>query len=275
MMTQDGRHEKERSEVNTIAVDLGAQGVDDGIHSVNAHLLLESLMAKRSRFFYGWLILGCAVLVMALASGTRMSFGIAMLPLSEQFGWTRTMLSTIALMTGIIGGLLQMVMGLLVDRYGARRLLGSGVALLGLGVWLLTVSTTVWQFSLAYGVLVGVGMAATQQVVTATLVANWFERHRGFAQSLLATAGAIGWMMVVPANMFIERTYNWTTMYRIMGTVLLVIVVPTIWIFIRNRPEDIGMQPYGADHATPTPEPTTATSAGTPLSQAVRTMQMR
>jgi sugar phosphate permease len=231
-------------------------------------------MAKRSRFFYGWLILGWAVLVMALASGTRMSFGIAMRPLSEQFGWTRTMLSTIALMTGIIGGLLQMGMGLLVDRYGARRLLGSGVVLLGLGVWLLTVSTTVWQFGLAYGVLVGVGMAATQQVVTSALVANWFERNRGFAQSLLATAGAIGWMIVVPANMFIERTYDWTTMYRIMGTVLLVVVVPAILICIRNRPEDVGMQPYGADDATPTPGPTTTASAGIPLSQAVRTMQM-
>ena len=57
-----------------------------------------------------------------------------------------------AAMTGIIGGLLQMGMGLLVDRYGARRLLGSGVVLLGLGVWLLTVSTTVWQFGLAYGI---------------------------------------------------------------------------------------------------------------------------
>jgi hypothetical protein len=90
----------------------------------------------------------------------------------------------------------------------------------------------------------------------------------------MATAGAIGWMMVVPANMFIERTYNWMTMYRIMGTVLLVVVVPTIWIFIRNRPEDMGMQPYGADGATPMPEPTTASSAGIPLSQAVRTMQM-
>src|SRR5687767_5515680 len=147
-------------------------------------------MAKRSLFFYGWFILGWAVLVMALASGTRMSFGIAMLPLSEQFGWTRTMLSTIALMTGMIGGLLQMVMGVFVDRYGAQRLLGCGVALLGLGVWLLTVSTTVWQFGLAYGVLVGVGMAATQQVVTSALVANWFLRNRGFAQSLLATAAA-------------------------------------------------------------------------------------
>jgi sugar phosphate permease len=150
-------------------------------------MLLESLMAKRSRFFYGWFILGWAVLVMALASGTRMSFGIAMLPLSEQFGWTRTILSTIALITGIIGGLLQMVMGVLVDRCGARCLLGFGVVLLGLGVWLLTVSTTVWQFGLAYGVLVGIGMAATQQVVTSTLVANWFQAPCSIIRLLTST----------------------------------------------------------------------------------------
>ena len=231
-------------------------------------------MAKRSLFFYGWFILGCAVLVMALASGTRMSFGIAMLPLSEQFGWTRTILSTIALITGIIAGLLQMVMGLLVDRYGARRLLGYGVTLLGIGVWLLTASTTVWHFGLAYGILVGVGMAATQQVVTSALVANWFQRNRGFAQSLLGSAAAVGWMLVVPANMFIERTYNWMTMYRIMGTVLLVLVVPLIFVFIRNRPEDVGMQPYGADDSTPTPGPTSTAPAGIPISQAVRTAQM-
>jgi sugar phosphate permease len=231
-------------------------------------------MVKRSLFFYGWVILGCAVLVMALASGTRMSFGIAMLPLSEQFGWTRTMLSTIALMTGIIGGLLQMVMGILVDRYGARRLLSCGVALLGLGVWLLTVSTTVWQFGLAYGVLVGVGMAATQQVVTSTLVANWFQRHRGFAQSLLGSAAAVGWMLVVPANMFVERMYNWMTMYRTMGTILLVLVVPVILLFIRNRPEDLGMQPYGAEDSAPTPGPSNPAPAGIPISQAVHTAQM-
>ena len=231
-------------------------------------------MANRSLFFYGWFILGCAVLVMALASGTRMSFGIAMVPLSEQFGWTRTILSTIALMTGIIGGLLQMVMGVLVDRYGARRLLGTGVILLGIGVWLLTVSTTVWQFGLAYGILAGVGMSATQQVVTSTLVANWFQSYRGFAQSLLGSAAAVGWMIVVPANMFVERTYNWMTMYRIMGTILLVLVVPVIFLFIRNRPEDMGMQPLGAGDSTPSSRATNTAPAGMPMSEAIRTAQM-
>ena len=70
-----------------------------------------------------------------------MSFGIVMNPLSQEFGWTRTSLSTIVFITSIVTGLMQMIVGLLVDRFGPRLVMGIGVALLGLGVWLLTVST--------------------------------------------------------------------------------------------------------------------------------------
>ncbi len=214
-------------------------------------------MAKRPWIFYGWIVVICVMLVMALSSGTRMSFGVAMVPLSQQFGWTRTTLSTIALLSSIVTGLLQIIMGVLVDRFGPRRLLGLGVAMLGLGAWLLTMATTVWQFGLAYGLLIGVGLAATQQVVAATLVANWFVQRRGFAQSWLSSAPALGWMLVVPANMFIVRTYDWTMMYRLMGSILLIGVVPFVWALIRNHPEDIGQRPYG-EGASAQP----ATSAG-------------
>ncbi len=191
--------------------------------------------------FYGWMVVACTVLVMALSSGTRMSFGIALVPLSAQFGWTRTTLATIATISGIVTGLLQLIMGVLVDRIGPKRLLGAGVTLLGLGVWLLTTATTVWQFGLAYGLLGGVGLAATQQVVASTLVANWFVRHRGLAQSIVGSAGAVGWMLVVPANMFLERAYGWTTMYRTLGAVLLIRMLPLVWVFIRNCPEDMAL----------------------------------
>ncbi|MEE9148103.1 MAG: MFS transporter [Candidatus Tectomicrobia bacterium] len=184
---------------------------------------------------------------MALSSGVRMSFGIVMNPLSQEFGWTRTSLSTIVFMTSIVTGLMQMVAGVLVDRLGPRRVMGIGVALLGLGVWLLTVSTRLWQFGLAYGLFVGLGLVGTQQVVTATLVANWFTRHRGFAQSMIGSAAAVGWMIVVPVNMFLAHTYDWMTMYRTLGTVLLVGMLPLVWVFIRNRPEDMRLRAYGEE----------------------------
>jgi sugar phosphate permease len=203
------------------------------------------MSSQRPVVFYGWLVLGSALLAMALSSGTDRSFGIAVIPLSEQFGWSRATLSTVVLITGIISSLFQLMVGVLVDRFGPRYVLAAGVACLGVTAWLLTVATTVWQFGLAYGLLGGLGLAATRQVVAATLVGNWFLQGRGLVQGLVGSAGALGEMLVVPLNLFIARDYGWQRMYRSMGTVLLVAVLPCIWAFVRNRPEDVGMQPYG------------------------------
>jgi sugar phosphate permease len=211
-------------------------------------------MKQQPWVFYGWLVVGCTLMVMALTSGTRMSFGIALVPLSEQFGWTRTTLSTIVLMAGLVTGLFQLVIGVLVDQFGPKRVLAGGVTLLGLSVWLLTMSTAVWQFLLAYGLLGGLGLAATQQVVAAALMGNWFVQRRGLVQSVVGSAGAVGWMLVVPANMFLERSYGWQTMYRSMGMALVLGMLPLVWALIRDRPEDMGLRPYG----------TPAVAGGTP-----------
>ena len=203
------------------------------------------MSSQRPVMFYGWLVVGSALLAMALSSGTDRSFGITVIPLSEQFGWSRATLSTVVLITGIVSSLFQLMIGVLVDRFGPRYVLAAGVACLGVTVWLLTVATTVWQFGLAYGLLGGLGLAATRQVVAATLVGNWFLQGRGLVQGLVGSAGALGEMLVVPLNLFIARDYGWQHMYRSMGTVLLVAVLPCIWAFVRNRPEDVGMRPYG------------------------------
>jgi hypothetical protein len=82
-------------------------------------------------------------------------------------------------------------------------------------------------------------------VVAATLVGNWFLLCRGLVQGMVGSAGAPGEMLVVPLNLFLERDYGWQHMYRSMGTVLLLGVLPCIWAVVRNRPEDIGLHPYG------------------------------
>jgi sugar phosphate permease len=204
------------------------------------------MQSQRSGMFYGWLVVGCTLFAMALTAGTDRSFGITVIPLSAQFGWSRATLSTVVLITGFVSSLFQLMIGVLVDRFGPRYVLGAGVACLGVTVWLLTVATTIWQFGLAYGVLGGLGLAATRQVVAATLVGNWFVQRRGLMQGMVGSAGALGEMLVVPLNMFLERDYGWQAMYRSMGTVLLGGVFPLVLAFVRNRPEDIGLQPYGA-----------------------------
>lgn len=230
--------------------------------------------SQRPRMHYGWLVVGCTLVAMALTAGTDRSFGVAVIPVSEQFGWSRATLSTVVLITGFISSVFQLMVGVLVDRWGPRYVLGAGVACLGVTVWLLTMATTIWQFGLAYGVLGGLGLAATRQVVAATLVSNWFLLRRGLLQGMVGSAGALGEMLVVPLNLFLERDYGWQHMYRSMGTVLLGGVLPCIWAFVRNRPEDIGLHPYGSmsprQAATPGRSPSTD---GIPFRQALANPQ--
>jgi sugar phosphate permease len=220
--------------------------------------------------FYGWLVVGCTLFAMALTAGTDRSFGVVVLPLSEQFGWSRATLSTVVLVTGVVSSLFQLMIGVLVDRIGPRYVLGAGVACLGVTVWLLTIATTIWQFGLAYGVLGGFGLAATRQVVAATLVGNWFVQRRGLVQGMVGSAGALGEMLVVPLNLFIERDYGWQRMYQGMGAVLLAVVLPSVWAFVRNRPEDIGLHPYGmrSPRQAPTAGPSRVAD-GIPFRQAL------
>lgn len=204
------------------------------------------MQSQRPGIFYGWLVVGCTLFAMALTAGTDRSFGVTVIPLSAQFGWSRATLSTVVLITGFVSSVFQLGIGVLVDRFGPRYVLAAGVACLGVTVWLLTAATTIWQFGLAYGLLGGLGLAATRQVVAATLVGNWFVQRRGLVQGMVGSAGALGEMLVVPMNMFLERDYGWQVMYRSMGAVLLAGVLPLVLAFVRNRPEDIGLQSYGA-----------------------------
>jgi len=228
------------------------------------------MQAQRPGMFYGWLVVGCTLFAMALTAGTDRSFGVAVLPLSAQFGWSRATLSTVVLITGLVSSVFQLGIGVLVDRFGPRYVLGAGVACLGVTVWLLTIATTIWQFGLAYGLLGGLGLAATRQVVAATLVGNWFVQRRGLVQGAVGSAGALGEMLVVPINMFLERDYGWQAMYRSMGALLLAGVLPLVLAFVRNRPEDVGLQPYGtrAPRRT-TPSASSRPPEGIPFRQAL------
>jgi sugar phosphate permease len=167
-------------------------------------------------------------------------------------------LSTVVLVTGVFSSLFQVVIGVLGDRFGPRYVLGAGVACVGVSDWVLTAATTIWQFGVAYGMLGGLGLAATRQVMAATLVGNWFILRRGLVQGMIRSVGVLGEMLVVPVNIFLERDYGWQHMYRSMGTALLVGVLPFIWAIVRNHPEDVGLHPYGT--TLPRQAPTTGVS---------------
>src|SRR4030042_2613529 len=112
----------------------------------------------RKHFFYGYIIILLALLIMTIMYGARMSFGVFFKPVIYEFDWSRAMMSGAFSMSTLVQGILGIVMGSLNDRLGPRVVLTLSGIFMGLGYLLLSQISAAWQLYLFYVLIIGVGM---------------------------------------------------------------------------------------------------------------------
>src|ERR1700755_1431476 len=108
------------------------------------------------KLYYGWIIVGADIVITCLGMGTMMSLGIFLQPMSAATGWSRTAISTAALLNFLCMGPASFLWGALSDRFEARSVVLAGGALLGVGLVGASQAATIGQFQLLFGVLIGV-----------------------------------------------------------------------------------------------------------------------
>jgi MFS family permease len=195
-------------------------------------------------------------------------FGVLVPPIARDLGWDKAAINGAYSLTVLISGILGFGVGRLVDRFGARLLMSAGSALLGISLLLLSRVHTLPQFYALWGVGIGLGTALTYYPVSFTVVANWFERRRMSALSLLTFFGAFASTVFYPLNGWLVGAFGWRDAVAIVGAVNLVIALPLHSFIIRRHPEDVGLRPDG--HGIKVDEPA-ASITGMRLSQALRT----
>lgn len=197
------------------------------------------------KIYWGWIMLFSIFLMTFASSGSRFSFGVFLTRMSEDLHWGRDELSLAASLNLILAGLLRAVVGFMVDRYGAKFVLILGVFLCGSALMLTSVAQELWQFYLAYGVLLAIGFAFASPVVVTPVVSAWFVKRRSLAMSIGATGTALGQLITVPLAMATVLTVGWVNGYRVIGLFMLLIVMPVGYLLFANRPADKGLEPYG------------------------------
>jgi len=197
----------------------------------------------RIRVFYGWWVVSASAAIIFLTGGTfYYGFSALVKPLQDQFGWSRALISGAFSLRTEVGGLASPVVGYLVDRIGARRLLLAGSVLVGAGFILLSRVESVWAFYVAV-MIIAVGTSATGGSVALTAAAHWFERQRGRAMAVLtAGAGSSGVMVVVLATLI--EAFDWREALLIMGLAQWVVCIP-LSLLVRHRPQEMGLLPDG------------------------------
>ncbi|HEY51514.1 MAG TPA: MFS transporter [Dehalococcoidia bacterium] len=198
-----------------------------------------------SNIFYGWWIVGACFIIALYMSGVIFyGFTAIFEPIAEEFGWSYTSISIAASIRGLEAGMLAPVVGILVDRWGPRRVIFIGVLLMGLGLMLLSQVHSLLMFYIAF-ILMSLGISSCGISVTVTAVANWFHRRVGLASGIMICGyGSSG--LLVPLVVRLVDLYDWRTAIVIMSIGMFVIGLP-LSLLLRHKPEQYGYLPDGGE----------------------------
>jgi MFS family permease len=198
---------------------------------------------KPRKVFYGWWIVGACFFI-ALYTGGVVFYGFTAVfePLANEFNWSYAQISLAASLRGLEMGLLAPFVGVLVDRWGPRRLLLGGVIITSLGLMLLGHTTSLGMFYGAFGLL-AIGTSTCSSTVLMTAVAQWFRRKISVATGIMVCGyGCSG--LLVPVVVDLIDIYEWRAAMAILAIGMLAICLP-LSLLVRHNPEQYGYLPDG------------------------------
>ncbi|MBO1114361.1 MFS transporter [Bordetella petrii] len=210
-------------------------------------------------WYFGWNIVAAATLLTLLTVGMRMGVGPFFLPMAQDLGFSRSLLSGIVAIGMLCYGLGMPVAGILVARRGTRFVLLLGTAIVVVSIiWTVNARDPV-SFLLAFGVLMSVGLAFTSPVALTPLLTRWFTRRRGMALFFLSTGSMAGIAVMTPALTYAVESTTWQTTLLGFAVLFTVLTVPMAVFVMRDQapphtdltPEQIAARPAGRTAAPP------------------------
>lgn len=201
------------------------------------------MINMKPKFFYGYVVVALAFLIMAIMGGTIYTFGIFFKPLAGDFGWSSAATSGAFSLQMVIHGLFYIVTGRLNDRFGPRLVVSACCLLLGAGYLLMSQISDIWQLYLFYGVVIGIGMSGAFVPLGST-VARWFVKRKGAMIGIAVAGISVGTMIMPPVASWLISSYGWRTSYVVMGLMVLVITISAAQ-FLRRDPTQMRLLPYG------------------------------
>src|SRR5262249_29467912 len=151
----------------------------------------DNVGAMGRSFFYGWVVLTAAFVVISLSLGTLFALGVFLKPIEDSTGWSRAAIAAISLVNWVVMGLGSVLAGYLSDRFGTRSVVLAGGIIRGSGMLLSSRAAELWQLYLTFGVMVGAGVSAFYVPLT-VLAVRWFDTRRGMAAAIVSAGNGFG-----------------------------------------------------------------------------------
>ncbi len=197
------------------------------------------------KLFYGWWIVGASFVALLVTVGVGLyAPPVFLVPLQDQFGWSRAAIAGGSAIAALMAGIISPLVGVLIDRYGSRKMMTAGALVMAAAFAMLSLVTSLWQLY-ALNLTAALGMTCVAWLPNQTLISNWFDRKRGLAMGIALAGIGFGGMVMAPLAGFLIERFGWRLAFAGLASLIFFIVIPATSAVIRNRPDDLGLLPDG------------------------------
>ncbi len=196
---------------------------------------MTDLVPHRHKVFYGWWVVAAVFFISFYMAGT-VNFGFTAFfePIAQEFAWSYTQVSFAASIRGMESGIFAPLVGLLIDRFGPKKVVFVGVAVFGLGFLLLgritSLSAYYWSFF-----LIAIGVSACIGVVPMTVAGRWFGKSATLVTGIVVSGVALGGLLI-PVVSHVIDVFEWRQATLIFGLACWILLLP-LSLLVRDRTE--------------------------------------
>jgi len=210
-------------------------------------------MAKQ-KIHPGWVAVTVTFFTLMASAGYRSAPSVLIVPLEDAFGWSRSQIAFAVSINVLLFGLVAPFAAALMERFTVRKVVMSALALVSLSSTSTIFMTQPWHLWLLWGLGVGVGAGSMALVFAATIGNRWFIARKGIVIGALTAATASGQLVFLPLLSHFAITYGWKSVSLTVGGASA-LIIPFIFLFLKEKPELLGLAPYGAPEGWQPPPP--------------------
>jgi len=216
-----------------------------------------------------WTVAAATCLAILAAAAAFGAPNVLISPLGREFGWDVATLSLASAVRFAAFGVAGLLASPMTSLWGVRRVACTGLALIAAGLLASLAMMQTWQLMLLQGVLVGSGAGLVFLMLGTTVAARWFAARRGLVIGLFGAAATAGQMATLPLLAWMADAHGWRTCL-LVSCALVALGALAVHALVPERPEDVGVRPYGARQGEGDPPSRTSPFAGDYLREIVR-----
>jgi len=206
------------------------------------------------RVHYAWVVAAVGFVTLITAAGFRSTPGVLIVPLQDEFGWSTATIGLAISINLVLYGLGGPFAAGFVERFGLRRVTIVALLIVSAGSSLTILMNAPWQLDLLWGVVNGVATGAVSVPLAAMIANRWFVARRGLVTGVLTAANATGNLIFLPILASLVGGLGWRYA-AVTVSIAALTILPLVALFLRDRPADLGLAPYGATEIEPAPAP--------------------